>query len=424
MTPLIFLFSLSPQIIVASLLSIRHYFASNNLHFVQWWRENGTTPAPYFYQIITNNPNSPIILTDIIVTEPFVGFFRWKEHLTSIQTSVALLDSNFEKEVRGFPIHFWLQRVTMKFINPAYIFQHASEPWNAGNFKKYEWQTGTSMIILFSHNFSGVAFIPCVTCTNILPTCVKTISFHKLDEVWRRKNADLAKRHVQVMNLINFQTINCGVTYSRMKQYATSDDCKIIHLSEFLNFSIIHYRSAKDPVTFLMVPKILNAETLATLGQYEFTQYSMGHSSTKFFIVTPSPSSLEGMNAFLLPFTATVWLVLLLTGVTICGLAEIVKNQKNPKKIAVDLIHLIAMLLKQVCCESSHIFGGNHIGPGVIWLWLFFGSNIIMDNLYTGEIFSYLSAIKVPQVADTLPGLVPSNIPILTFHGYSIAGPK
>ncbi|OXA54221.1 hypothetical protein Fcan01_11659 [Folsomia candida] len=425
----ILVLSLSPQTTVASFWTIPDYFSSKNLFFVQLWRRNGATSLPYFYQTISNNPNSPIILNEIFVNKTLMGLLGWWDddapmQVKSVSVSVAFIETIFDLGAFALPIHYWIQDVMMRNINPTYIFQHAPDPWNSGNFKNYEWHLGTSKIILFTLYIPGVLFIPCVTCPDIPPSQVWTIPFHNLDEIWRAENTNLAQRHVQIGSHMNLEKLNCGVTLAWLESYILLNDCIIVHLSQFLNFSFIYFTRAKNAVTNLMVPKLLNADTLPTVAQapFRFAPYSMRTESTKFIIVTQLPSSLEGMNAFLLPFTATVWLVLFATGVAICGLAGVVKTQKNPLDIGIDFIHLIAMLLKQVCNESSYIFGGNHIGQGVIWLWLFFGSNIIMDNLYTGEIFSYLSAIKIRQMPETLMELVDSNIPILTLHDYTVTG--
>lgn len=166
--------------------------------------------------------------------------------------------------------------------------------------------------------------------------------------------------------------------------------------------------------------KHLNKLTLPGMAKapHQYVGYSVKFRPVKFSVVTKYPSGLEGMNAFLLPFAPSVWAALFFSCIAICWTAQFSRKNVILHQLTIAMISLIGMLLKQVTPEGSKILRSSRAGPGLIWLWLFCGCNVLMDNLYTGEIFSFLSAIKVPTVPGTLPDLVGSKIPIVSTTSY------
>lgn len=82
------------------------------------------------------------------------------------------------------------------------------------------------------------------------------------------------------------------------------------------------------------------------------------------------------------------------------NLAEILKN------ICLAGINTTAILLGQVNVDNLKIFNQRAFGVPILLVWLLCGRYIIMDNLYTGSIFSYMSALKSPRYPETLKELV------------------
>lgn len=415
----------------SSISSIPNFFIDSNVYFVQRIGENNKDFPPYFSQIVRNNQYSPISVNQIISNSSqayLLGFPNHSpipRHARSHLTTVAFIAS--EAELCGDITQFLTQKIVMLHINPKYLFEHTYHPRNLKNFNNFFLHMGTSMLLLFSVDILRKIFVPCIICEDVLEVEINKIThLSELCGLWLSQNSNFAQNHVSITYPINLEKLSCGVVFARPnKKVVVSGRCKISHLSKIFNFYIVYYKQAKNPVSQLKIGVVLNSLSILSVAVQPFTHvpYSMMSSFIPFCVVTQYPSSLDGMNAFLLPLSATVWLVLFLSCVTICILAQFTEPRKSASKIMVDMVQIISMLMKQVNSKSLQIFCSHkRIGAGVISLWLLCGCTLIMDNLYTGEMFSRLSAITAPLVPGTLTELVESNIPIVTITGYNIEG--
>lgn len=102
--------------------------------------------------------------------------------------------------------------------------------------------------------------------------------------------------------------INCLVNYVPDK-YTSPAYCKIVHLSDNLNFSILLLKKdGPTPISSLLMGDSLasNINLLTTRHNY-VEPFSVELDYIKFSVISQYPRALEGMNAFLLPLSGPVW---------------------------------------------------------------------------------------------------------------------
>ncbi|OXA36931.1 hypothetical protein Fcan01_28283 [Folsomia candida] len=407
----------------SSFLSIPNYLGDCNIQFMQ--RENiGEDQPAYCELILARNPTSPFSLNQIRVSKTYTSLPGWTNSLInrqarSYQISVAFIHVNanlLNGIPGGLPVSYLLQQHILYYYNPTYLFQHSYKPKNPKHFKNYAIHLGTSKLILFNFYSPDELYIPCLACYDSPPNPIETIPLSKLEIDWWSHNRNLQQRLVNGQYYDDTKAINCGVNYVGADKQTLPDYCKCILLSQNLNFSVSNGNN--NPVSFLGFGYILSDIILRRIVQppYKFIPSIVQFQPVKFTVIAKYPSAMEGMNAFLLPFSYNVWGVLLLNCFTLCVIAQLGNAERNliqiVKKISENIINIIAILLGQVSGQSLQVFAGLSFGAPFIWL--FFGRYIIMDNLYTRSIFSYLSAIKAPVVPETLSELLDSSIPIIT----------
>ncbi|OXA48376.1 hypothetical protein Fcan01_17410 [Folsomia candida] len=90
-----------------------------------------------------------------------------------------------------------------------------------------------------------------------------------------------------------------------------------------------------------------------------------------------------------------------------------------------NFLNVVCILLGQVNGDSLRMFHKkNWTAAPILTVWLLCGCYIIMANLYTGSIFSFLSGVKLPELPSNLDDLVASNIPLITTgSGYNVSTP-
>ncbi|OXA45376.1 hypothetical protein Fcan01_20177 [Folsomia candida] len=198
---------------------------------------------------------------------------------------------------------------------------------------------------------------------------------NELDKVWWSENKNFRQRKVDGPEAYSLNEFNCDVNYV-IEKNTDSGYCKIVHLSKTLNFSMVPYPNSGNQVSGLGMRNTLAKSIKALVNDPRFYEpFSVEFEYVKFSIVSQYPHALE------------------------------------------DIINTTAILLGQVNEDNLKIFTKRTSGASLVLVWLFCGRYIIMDNLYTGSIFSYLSAIQPPVVPNTIAELVDSNIPIITMSG-------
>lgn len=157
--------------------------------------------------------------------------------------------------------------------------------------------------------------------------------------------------------------------------------------------------------------------------------YYVTYNIIKYVYVSPLPTAVEGLTSFLSPFSYTVWLSLIGFCITITLIVRFVGHSAE-RKLSItklveyfvhDFLNLSLLLFGQINGDSFKMFYRKlWVAVPILIVWLLGGGFIIMNNLYMGSIFSYLSAILSPIFPLTWKSLVDSEIPIATTTKYNI----
>lgn len=431
----VLLIMISSQPVTASIWSIQNYFGECNLRFLSWGGNIRNNPPPYFHDILVRNPTSPISLNHILMNATRLQVLGSASsliipHSRSGRDSVAFIDiSHTNKSMYGTVVPYNIHLVVLLYFNPSYIFQHTDEPLNPINVKGYFNHAGNPKLIIFCLTSPRQIFIPCIACYGSSILRINTIPLRDLGKFWWSENNNLQRKGLEVEEDLDLSRINCGVSYIPGK-FTWLRYCKIVHLIEKLNFSVVlGNKISKTPIYAVTLRKSLSGTIkFLTRKPIFYTPFSVEFEYAKFSVITKYPHALEGMNAFLLPLSGPVWAGLLISCGIICLMAQPGSDLKNwvetMQNIGLNLMQITAILLGQVTRESLKIFGNQTFGAPIMLAWLLGGRYIIMDNLYTGTIFSYLSAIKPPIVPETLHELVHSLIlDIFNYDSRLIAKP-
>ncbi|OXA46897.1 hypothetical protein Fcan01_18163 [Folsomia candida] len=157
---------------------------------------------------------------------------------------------------------------------------------------------------------------------------------------------------------------------------------------------------------------------------YRFGIYNVRFYPVQFVFVVPLPTVLGGIEAFMAPFSTTVWTTLFLCCVTItliCACARVEKNAwKVSENMVQDFLNVTSILFGQVSGTTLKMFGNKKwLAKIMLTIWFLGGGYTIIDNLYTGSIFSFMTAIQAPKVPPTFQMLVKdSEIRIITMASF------
>lgn len=142
------------------------------------------------------------------------------------------------------------------------------------------------------------------------------------------------------------------------------------------------------------------------------------HDYFEFLFVTPFPTGYNGLPVFLHAFDYEVWLCLLSFCVAITLIITLSSQDKDKIKfgeLVWGFINVTCILLRQGNGNTFAIFSDKKwVAVPILIVWFLGGRYTIMDNLYTGSIFSLISAILPPKFPSTLRDLVDSEFPIIT----------
>ncbi|OXA37334.1 hypothetical protein Fcan01_27921 [Folsomia candida] len=327
------------QKVVSTIMSIPHYFAEHDIQLVSplpGWTTS-RHPPPYFDHILTNNPHTATLLTQVYANRTHAIIGTEANPRTNIRRKSGWASVSFLPSVPpdSKADYFMIQRRIVYIFNPTFIFQHTNNPWDAASYQDYSFHNGISKLILFNVNYPDDIFIPCIPCLYSVRIKLRSTPLPKMESVWWTKNINLFQKKVLYNRYINLKHINCKVYHVRQM---SSRDCKIVHLSQNLNFSI-----AGLPHTFEV--SMLGADTYYNPKHSFMMPYSVKYKSVQFLIITQYPSGLEGMAAFLQPFSPPVWGVLLLGCVTICLVLQVTKEDMTLIQVTFDMINIVAILL-------------------------------------------------------------------------------
>lgn len=391
---------------------------------------------PYVYNIHHSNPFTPIVLNQFGFNETHQWILgldnsRLGPHAASRRIPVAIihsrLDINKESGLDYFTMNTFMQRVTLeKLYNTAYIFQHTDDPFHEFNYKLYFTITGIAILILFSSKYANQLFIPCILCGRLKPekldvTSSRDFYFSKMSAIWFALNSNL---HQSKVALSTFSSLPGDHCYTRKLQVRVKIPesfkyCTLWSLSKTLNFTM---NSFNDLINHFVPQRVIDSRLVSSITTHRVqTPYRVDYNNVQFVFVSPLPTVLNGMSVFLSPFDDTVWVTLILSTVLITVVIR-VSNRTNTLLHSVigDFLNVNMILIGQFngCCWKM-FYHKKFVAVPILIVWMLGGCYIIMNNLYTGSVFSFLSAVMPPIFPSSFKDLVDSNIPILTMSGYA-----
>ncbi|OXA41132.1 hypothetical protein Fcan01_23997 [Folsomia candida] len=332
------------------------------------------------------------------------------------------------------PIFVIIQDYTLKHFNPTYIFQHVDNPGQTGQntlsyYREYYDLPGTAPIILFNFKLSHESFIPSVICS-IPPLKIRisqdTSSLSKINNLWVKLNNNLHKKLVSINGPPKLPGNQGEVRNIQIKKQMSFGPCKFWLLSRKFKFTLVSQSrtAANAPIYYFSLGLVLKSKTVSdfsTNRKYVINDVTL--IPVKFIFVTPFPTAFDGINAFLAPFDSNVWGILFLSCILINSTIRFTHTFASKYTSITELLHhsihdflnITAILLRQVNGDTFKMFNNKKwVAVPILTVWFLGGCYIIMDNLYTGSIFSFLTAIKPPLLPSTLETLVDSDYPIST----------
>lgn len=397
---------------------------------------------PYFYEIQYSNPSSPISLHEFRINKTNHGISNPQKsplgpRARPNQVQIIFIPSIsqvVDVDRTRIPIFVIIQDYTLKHFNPTYIFQHVDNPGQTGQntlsyYREYYDLPGTAPIILFNFKLSHESFIPSVICS-IPPLKIRisqdTSSLSKINNLWVKLNNNLHKKLVSINGPPKLPGNQGEVRNIQIKKQMSFGPCKFWLLSRKFKFTLVSQSrtAANAPIYYFSLGLVLKSKTVSdfsTNRKYVINDVTL--IPVKFIFVTPFPTAFDGINAFLAPFDSNVWGILFLSCILINSTIRFTHTFASKYTSITELLHhsihdflnITAILLRQVNGDTFKMFNNKKwVAVPILTVWFLGGCYIIMDNLYTGSIFSFLTAIKPPLLPSTLETLVDSDYPIST----------
>ncbi|OXA49177.1 hypothetical protein Fcan01_15915 [Folsomia candida] len=382
----------------------------------------------YFSTIRHAYPYSPLILNHFVVREAGIKMLTPNTALllrSYIAKTISVIilhcdTKTFTKLIFDAPIHAHVQSFVVQHINPAFIFQHTDYPQSRLNYFLYYVHSGTSSLILFNFRLPNLVFIPSVFTESVpLKLDITRVPFplSKIKTFFENANNNLHQKIVAAerSTVIQWHKGNNKCESRNINKNSGFSQCIILSLSHTFNFTFVpeNYRT----IAFYNIADdwVLDSNLLKVIERDRaYTVQSINRDIFQVIFVTRFPTTFDGIYVFLAPFEAIVWLVLLLA----CVVITCVVTLAHDDSVAVSFLNfvdVVSTLLGQLNGDSLKTFHSKKwVAAPLLTVWLFSGCYIIMDNLYTGSIFSFLSAVRSPVFPATLRELVDSEIPIIT----------
>ncbi|OXA46298.1 hypothetical protein Fcan01_19194 [Folsomia candida] len=244
----------------------------------------------------------------------------------------------------------------------------------------------------------------------------------KINSIWFTLNSNFHTEMVAFDGDIPHRNTQCDAKKYEPELSSNFQMCSFLSLSLKHNFTLVKLSQHQyDYFYQLDLDIILYPNLIRDMGNGVISHYEVRWLNIQFIFVTPFPTALTGIRAFVLPFDETVWGILL-TFCVIISLIIVIGDTKRRKfvKFLIEFLNVASILLGHVNGDSLTMFKNKKwVAVPILTVWFLGGRYITMDNLYVGSIYSFLSAIKPPKLPDTLKTLVDSDNPIITLDFYS-----
>ncbi|OXA45068.1 hypothetical protein Fcan01_19980 [Folsomia candida] len=309
-------------------------------------------------------------------------------------------------------------------------------------YKRYTEGRNPSKLVLFSLNYPGSVFVPCLLCPSNKALLIAenlTLSFilRQIDVAWDAQNLNLHANIVQhVGSKLIQQEGDCTPVLRHFFNIRSYEFCPLFILRQKFNFTYSFWTSGnktvnRDTIGSINFNSILSNGKLDQILQKNYGLYGVNFAKFEFSVVTVFPAVANNFAIFLLPFDTTTWILLVVSCITISSLVQISVSASGfsysivlKKYITNALFKVTAMLLGQSeKGDGTKIFAKRRVALIVSTVWSF-GCYILMENLYQGAMFSFLAVPEFPKVPRTMEELMSSKLPVLTtssFRFYSAA---
>ncbi|OXA38380.1 hypothetical protein Fcan01_26802 [Folsomia candida] len=238
----------------------------------------------------------------------------------------------------------------------------------------------------------------------------------KIKFIWFSLNRNLNKENVAVSDVRAYKMSQCDTKQFNPKMSTSFGKCPILSLSVKHNFTLVDMSLHRSAYYDFETGRILGEALIDWISGDFYSSYEVRWDNIQFMFVAPFPTGLTGIRALLSPFSETVWTIIIICCLTITLIIKVSDTKRFiAVKFIIDFFNVASILLGQV---SGYIFVMFHnkkwVAIPILTVWFLGGRYLTMDNLYVGSIYSFLSAVKLPILPDTLKSLVDSDIPIIT----------
>lgn len=380
-------------------------------------RSSDISEPIYFSYLRSNQANCPTMIYAF-----WVGYYN--HNISNLRVSAPRGHSGYESFLILHPFHDMeyryerivnnMHHVAIMKWNPTFLFEHIPHPLGRQDFKPFAGHyMGATKLFLFNLNYPNCIFVPCIPCSTSSPRKRLITSVKSLDEEWLAANKNLVGVSVYPNYLLKDRSLHCDLDSSWTRKLTVAKECRIKLASDHFNFTLEWHNALfkheySDVLNYPRVYRVLERDRFP---------FSLSFHVVK-FIVRQYPTTFNSMDAFLTPFESEVWCALLVFSVIIALIIPLSHDTTISPGIltlaAWNLISVNTNLLRQTGGYWLSNFKSKRAGVCIITVWLLCGCSLTTDNLYTGSIFSILSAPSTPRVPEMFQDLANSDLSIVT----------
>jgi len=378
--------------------------------------------AVFILESITGNPNNFITnSTQAITTQQNIRFmtcyaiFYFQDHLRDTTANTRKLP--LKLLIREY---FQIFTIFVRDENPLAIIFFSFRVFETVQHYTYvQYITTTSSFYVISLDEASLI---CSTCGRDIVWNVNDFSH----STWRKLHVNygvpipvksLVGGHWDTEQVTPFYA--CDVFSGRLalEEYPNVDDCFLRVVKQLLNTTDGHNMENSFGVAQFFVMEKSNLDLIfleKRYIKYEALPYGMSISMYQFGTLT-SPN-LHDISSLIKPFDVATWFFLVASVFSVCLYFRIVFQLTKQRSVLE--IHIISILLEQSQSFVTKYRSHRTQTGGILISWMFLV--FITGNAYKGVIFSFLTAISVPVVPDTLEQVMQSDYLLVTMSKLGI----